>query len=396
MENEFLSKGVSGSNVQPKEIQEIPKYVLAPIDPIQEVQDIVPPDVKAPAPRRSIRAHHTTKKFTLLTTVQRDILLLDNDEPMTYMEAMMGPDSEKFLEAMESEIESMHGNQVWNLVDPIDGVRPIGCKWVFKKKTDKGGNVHIYKARLVAKGFKKIHGIDHDETFSPVTMLKSVWILLAIAAYFNYEIWQMDVKTNFLNGNLTKDVYMTQPEGFVYHKHAGNICTLQKSIYVLMQASQSCILCFDEVANGFGFIKNVEEPYVYKKLSGTTVVFLILYVDDILLIRNDIAIMEAVKSSLWKSFSMKDLGEVAYLLGIMIYWYRSKRLIGLRQDVYIDKILNRFNMQDSKNGFLPMSHGITLSKKQCSSEPDEQERMRAIPKWLLFSKCYEKVSIKLW
>jgi hypothetical protein len=128
MENEFLSKGVSGSNVQPKEIQEIPKYVLAPIDPIQEVQDIVPPDVKAPAPRRSIRAHHTTKKFTLLTTVQRDILLLDNDEPMTYMEAMMGPDSEKFLEAMESEIESMHGNQVWNLVDPIDGVRPIGCK----------------------------------------------------------------------------------------------------------------------------------------------------------------------------------------------------------------------------------------------------------------------------
>jgi hypothetical protein len=154
MENEFLSKGVSGSNVQPKEIQEIPKYVLAPIDPIQEVQDIVPPDVKAPAPRRSIRAHHTTKKFTLLTTAQRDILLLDNDEPMTYMEAMMGPDSEKFLEAMESEIESMHDNQVWNLVDPIDGVRPIGCKWVFKKKTDKDGNVHIYKARLVAKGFK--------------------------------------------------------------------------------------------------------------------------------------------------------------------------------------------------------------------------------------------------
>jgi hypothetical protein len=85
---------------------------------------------------------------------QRDILLLDNDEPMTYTKAMMGPDSEKWLGAMESEIESMHDNQVWNLVDPIDGARPISCKWVFKKKIDKDGNVQIYKARLVVKGFK--------------------------------------------------------------------------------------------------------------------------------------------------------------------------------------------------------------------------------------------------
>jgi hypothetical protein len=122
---------------------------------------------------------------------------------------MMGPDSEKWLGAMESEIESMHDNQVWNLVDPIDGVKPIGCKWVFKKRMDKDENVHIYKARLVVKGFKQIHGIAYDETFSPVVMLKSVRILLRIAAYFNYEIWQMDIKTAFLNGNLTQDVYMT-------------------------------------------------------------------------------------------------------------------------------------------------------------------------------------------
>jgi hypothetical protein len=90
---------------------------------------------------------------------------------------------------MESEIESMHDNQVWNLADPIDGVRPISCKWVFKKKTDKDGNVHIYKARLVAKDFKQINGIDYDKTFLPITMLESVQILLAIVAYFDYEIW---------------------------------------------------------------------------------------------------------------------------------------------------------------------------------------------------------------
>jgi hypothetical protein len=116
-----------------------------------------------------------------------------------------------------------------------------------------------------------------------------------------------------------------------------------------------------------------------KKVSGSTIVFLALYVDDILLIENHIPMMEVVKTSLRKSFSMKDLGEAPYILGIKIYRDRSKRLIGLSQDAYIDKILNWFNMQDSKKGFLPMSHGITLSKKQCPLAPDEQERMRAIP-----------------
>jgi hypothetical protein len=215
----------------------------------------------------------------------------------------------------------------------------------------------------VVKGFKQIHDIDYDETFSPVVMLNSVRILLTINAYFDYEIWQMDVKTAFLNGNLTEHVYMTQFEGFVDSKHAGKICKLQKSIYGLKQASQSWNLRFDEVVKGFGFIKNVEESCAYKKVSGSTVVFLVLYMHDILFIRNDIPMMKVVKFSLRKSFSMKDLGEVVYILGINIYRDRSKRLIGLSQDAYIDKILNRFNTQDSKKGFLPMLHGITLSKK---------------------------------
>jgi hypothetical protein len=112
MEKEFHSKGVSRSKVQLEEIQETPKNISAPTDPIQGVQDVILPNVEAPAPRRSIRACRATKKFTLLTTKQRDILLLDNNEPMTYTEAMMGPDSKKWLRAMESEIQSMHDNQV--------------------------------------------------------------------------------------------------------------------------------------------------------------------------------------------------------------------------------------------------------------------------------------------
>jgi hypothetical protein len=224
------------------------------------------------------------------------------------------------------------------------------------------GNVHIYKARFVAKGCRQIQGVDYEETFSPVAILKSVRILLAIPAYYGYEIWQMHVKTAFLNGHVSEDVYMTQPEGFVDLENAGKICKLQRSIYGLKQASRSWNIRFDEVVKGFRFIKNEEEPCVYKKASGSTLVFLVLYVDDILLIGNDIPMLEAVKTSLKRSFSMNDLGEAAYVLGIKIYRDRSKRLNGLSQDTYIDKILNQFNMQDSKKGFLPMSHGITLSK----------------------------------
>jgi hypothetical protein len=155
-----------------------------------------------------------------------EVLLLDNDKPATYAEAMMDPDFEKWQVAMRSEIDSMGENQVWNLVDPSDGVRPVECKWIYKKKKDMDGNVNIYKARLVAKGFRQVQGVDYDKTFSPVAMLKSIRIILAIAAYFDYEMWQMDVKTAFLNGNLDEDMYMIKLEGFVDPINARKICKL--------------------------------------------------------------------------------------------------------------------------------------------------------------------------
>ncbi|NEY13649.1 hypothetical protein DDE04_09110, partial [Bifidobacterium pseudocatenulatum] len=210
-------------------------------------------------------------------------------------------------------------------------------------------------------------------------MLKSIRILLAIAAYYDYEIWQMDVKTAFLNGRLLEDVYMTQPEGFVDPHSVGKVCKLQRSIYGLKQASRSWNLRFDDAIKEFGFIKNEDEPCVYKKVSGSVVIFLVLYVDDILLIGNDIPSLQSVKTWLGRCFSMKDLGEATYVLGIRIYRDRSRRLLGLSQSAYIDKVLRRFSMQDSKKGSLPMLHGISLSKAQSPSTQEERDRMSRIP-----------------
>ncbi|KAJ9539160.1 hypothetical protein OSB04_031893 [Centaurea solstitialis] len=277
----------------------------------------------------------------------------DLNEPTSYGEAMSGSESEQWQEAMKAEMQSMYDNQVWELTDLPQHSRAVGRKWVFKKKTDMDGNVHTFKARLVAKGFTQTHGIDYDETFSPVAMLKSIRILMAISAYFNYEIWQMDVKTAFLNGKLTEDVYMEQPEGFIDPKNPNKVCKLLKSIYGLKQASRSWNLHFDERIKEFGFTKSEFEPCVYTKFSGNIVTFLVLY--------------------------MKDLGEAAYILGIKIYRNRSKRLIGLSQSTYIDKILKKFRMDESKKGFIPMQHGIVLSKTQCPVSSQDQDKMKLVP-----------------
>ncbi|KAK8600410.1 hypothetical protein V6N12_050264 [Hibiscus sabdariffa] len=287
LEKEFLSSKRDRRNIELEEVQQ--QQVTEPeVEQISQIVEENSTNLETQPLRRSTRERHEPERYGFLITSHGDVILVDQDEPKTYQEAVSSPDSEKWLEAMRSEMDSMSSNQVWTLVEPPEGIKPIGCKWVFKKKTDMDGNVQTYKGRLVAKGFRQIHGIAYDETFSPVAMFKSIRILLAIAAFHDYEIWQMDVKIAFLNGKLEEDVYMTQPEGFVAPENAGKVCKLQRSIYGLKQASRSWNLRFNDAIKEFGFIRTEDEPCVYKKVSGSIISFLILYVDDILIIRNDV------------------------------------------------------------------------------------------------------------
>nr|GEU62042.1 putative retrotransposon protein [Tanacetum cinerariifolium] len=190
----------------------------------------------------------------------------------------------------------MKDNDVWVLVELPPNARIVGSKWLFKKKTDMDGAVYIFKARLVAKGFTQTYGVDYEETFSPVADMRAIRILIAIAAYYDYEIWQIDVKTAFLNEHLSKEVYMEQPEGFVNPKYPNHVCKLKRSIY-----------------------------------------------------------------------------------GLKIYHDRSKRSIGLCQKAYIEKILTRYYMENSKHGTIPMQEKLKLSKSQRASTPTEKQRMQNIP-----------------
>ncbi|KAL0291581.1 UNVERIFIED_CONTAM: Retrovirus-related Pol polyprotein from transposon TNT 1-94 [Sesamum radiatum] len=235
---------------------------------------------------------------------------------------------------MKSKIDSMGSNQVWTLIDPPKGVRPVGRKWIYKRKLETDGEVTAFKARLVAKGYTQRPWVDFEETYSPVAMAKSIRILLAIAAW---------------------------------------------SIYGLKQASRSWNTRFDKVIRGYDFIKNDYDPCIYKKISGSSVAYLVLYVDDILLIGNDVEMLGEIKVWLSTQFSMKDMGEAYYILGIKIYRDRSRRMLGLTQSSYIEKVLKRFKMEHSKRRLLPMRHGIKLSKKQSPKTDEELKRILNIP-----------------
>ncbi|KAH9657228.1 Integrase catalytic domain-containing protein [Citrus sinensis] len=166
--------------------------------------------------RRSERIRRPTISDDYVVYLQEhDFDANSSSDPITFQEAISCLESSSWLHAMHDEMASMYHNGVWDLVELPDGCRPIGCKWVFKTKRDVRGQVERYKARLVAKGFSQREGIDYTKTYSPVSTKDSFRIIMALVAHFNLELHHMDVKTAFLNGSLSEDVYMVQPDGFV-------------------------------------------------------------------------------------------------------------------------------------------------------------------------------------
>ena len=275
--------------------------------------------ISTQVPRLSGRIIRPLIRFIGLRETYEVISEEAETDPYTHEQAMNDIDAHHWVQAMKSELDSMYSNQVWDLVKAPKGIKPVGCKWVYKRKRAINGKVGTFKAKLVAKGYTQKESIDYEETFSPLVMLKFIKITLSIATHYDYEIWQMDVKTAFLNGNLEEEIYMMQLEGFIAKNQEHMVCKLKRSIYGLKQASKSWNIRFDQAIKLFGFEQNLDEPCVYKRHQDKLVMFLVLYVDDILLIGNDVGVMSSVKIWLSSQFDMKDLGETNFILGIKLW-----------------------------------------------------------------------------
>jgi hypothetical protein len=231
----------------------------------------------------------------------------------------------------------------------------------------------------VAKSFTQREGIDYTETFSPVSCKNSLIIIMALVAHYYLELHQINVKTAFLNGDLLENVYMAQPKSFAVKgkEHMG--CHLRKFIYGLKQGYGQWYLKFDETIRSFGFKGNEEDNCIYVKFRNEKFIFLILYVDDILLASSDVSLPLEIKRFLSSNFDMKDLSEASFVLGIEIHQYRRKGVLRLSQKAYLENVLKKFSMHACNPTLTPIVKGDKYDSFQSPRNQYEIDEIKSVP-----------------
>ncbi|PKU80183.1 Retrovirus-related Pol polyprotein from transposon TNT 1-94 [Dendrobium catenatum] len=261
------------------------------------------------------------------------------DTPTTYSEA-----SKKFewRQAMEEEFAALQQQGTWNLIPPPKNASILGCKWTFRKKFKADGSVARFKARLVAQGNCQEYGLDYEETFSPVAKFPTIRVFFTVALYHGWNIQQLDVTNAFLHGTLNETVYMKQPRGFEDNVHPNYICSLKKAIYGLKQAPRQWYTTFTNHLIQIGFQHSKADPSLLVYHRKNIRLFLLVYVDDILITGdNDKAISDLIQK-LHAQFTMKHLGKASNFLGITIKHEQDKYL--LSQQAYAHSLLQQTNL----------------------------------------------------
>lgn len=285
---------------------------------------------------------------------------IDGEHPDTYADILKRQDKNEWLKAIDDEVKSMEYNNVWSIVERPTNVKPLKSKWVFRIKRDENERVSRYKARLVAKGFLQKYGIDYEETFAPVAKLTTIRIFLAVGVQCGYHFHQMDVKTAFLHGDLKEQIFMEAPEGISLNDN--EVFQLNKSLYGLKQSPR----CWNEKINMFllkiGFVRSNHDYCLYVKNHNSSVVYLLLYVDDLLIASPNRNEIEFLKNELSKNFSMSDSGDLTYFLGIKVDYSKKDGVMKLSQETNFTRILEKFEMIDCKPAVTPFEKLVQIPK----------------------------------
>jgi len=280
------------------------------------------------------------------------------EESIDYEEALR---SAEWRAAMEDEIRTLKKNDTWVLCILPKGEQAIPNKWIFKIKTTPDTDVVRYRARLVAGGHKQRQGIEYDQVFSPVARYDSIRILLAIAAQYNMQVVQFDIKCAYIYGDIDKIVYMKQPLGFVDKTRPDLVCRLQRSLYGCKQSGRCWNQKFVTVMEGLGFKQINPDTCVFTTNIDGIPVYLCLYVDDGLIMSSSDKAIKHVTDNLRAKFEIKE-GPVNEFVGMQISQDRIKRTITVSQTNYIHRLLKRFGMSEAKPIGTPMDPGTQLIK----------------------------------
>ncbi|KAH9684870.1 Integrase catalytic domain-containing protein [Citrus sinensis] len=278
---------------------------------------------------------------------------IDKDEPKNYKEAIQGPYKDEWKKAMDEEIYSLKKNNTWELVKRPANSRTVKCKWIYIVKD---GLTATEPRRFKAK------------------------VLLTLTAVKDIELDQLDVKTAFLHGRLNEDILMIQPEGYTSPESADCVCLLKRSLYGLKQPPRQWYLRFDEFIVIHEYLRCSYDVCVYYKIINSgNYIYLLLYVDDMLIACSEREEIKALKQLLNSEFDMKDLGPARKILGMKIIRNMKKGTMILSQRKYLKKVLGTFGMTSSKSVVTPLASHFKLSRSQCPSTDEEMSEMTKVP-----------------
>lgn len=302
--------------------------------------DPPPPMRASPYPLRIREPKRQWKSFQSIDTQQAEV-----SEPSSFSEAMESSDAHLWKAAIQEEYDSLMSNKTWYLTTLPPNRTSIKSRWVFKVKPGVNGSSPRYKARLVAKGFSQRPGIDFEETFSPVVKYDTLRVILSLVAALDLDMSQLDVKTAFLYGEISEEIYLQQPEGYALAGQENHVCRLQKCLYGLKQASRVWNRHFDSFIKKFGLQPSNADPCLYVRRSKNELVFVVIWVDDCLVISNNGDMVTEIIEYLSKIFEMRCT-QANHFVGLSITRSRQDKTLYLSQPDYIKKILKRFHMTD--------------------------------------------------
>lgn len=281
--------------------------------------------------------------------------------PECYTDVDGHPNEPEWRQAIQDELMALQKNQTWTVVKRPTEVKPVPCKWVFNVKTDADGRPMRYKARLVAKGYAQKKHVDYEETFAPVARLTTIRTLLALATTNGMKIHQLDVKTAFLNGKLNEKVYMQCPEGVALR--SGEVCLLHRSLYGLKQSPRCWNSHFNEFLTTLGFTRSKHDYCLYVRACGDDTVYIVVYVDDLLIAAGNETDIERVKIKLMQEFEMTDMKQLHHFLGIKIDRDLDRGLTKLSQTGQIEKVIARFGMENCNPAKTPAEPKLQLKQE---------------------------------